>query len=34
MAFVNSRDSADITSLLKAFSQGDESAREEPMSIV
>ena len=34
MAFVNSRDSADITSLLKAFSQGDESAREELMSIV
>ena len=25
MAFVNSRDSADITSLLKAFSQGDEA---------
>ena len=27
MAFVNSRDSVDITSLLKAFSQGDEIAR-------
>ena len=25
MAFVNSRDSADMTSLLKAFSQGDEA---------
>ena len=33
MAFVNSRDSADMTSLLKAFSQGDERAREELMSI-
>jgi ECF sigma factor len=31
---VNSRDCAATTSLLKAFSQGDESAREELMFIV